>query len=399
MNGVVAVTVGAPLAAAMSALVTAGLLQWRRPQWFGGRLGRAAFVGLWLVLMPLVALLGLLLADGLAHPWRYAAQLGLASAVLARVAALPCKPRLHWLHSLIAFVAGATAAAAARLADPNSGNVGGLLVAATVLPSLVLLALFGSLQEATTSERRRHELARWGVVALLSGVFGGLLPSLNDRHQRVEAARPIVEAIARARRDAVLDLSQQRLDRLPDELSTLPELRLLDLTGCELPALSDGIAALTKLEELRLDRNALVDPAREIERIAKLPSLRVLRLGDNRLTSLPAAIGQARTLVELSLHHNQLTTLPDELFSLPALRVLQLGSELDGNRLAALPPAIERLESLEVLDLRNNPITALPVEIERLPRLKTLYLPESIGQAERARLAARLPRTTILPAP
>ena len=60
----------------------------------------------------------------------------------------------------------------------------------------------------------------------------------------------------------------------------------------------------------------------------------------------------------LSLHNNQLSTLPPEIGQLTALR-----SSLHDNQLTTLPPEIGPLAALRTLYLTGNQLTTLPPEI------------------------------------
>src|SRR5262245_56211538 len=95
---------------------------------------------------------------------------------------------------------------------------------------------------------------------------------------------------------AVLNFSGRDLDDLPEELFTIPR---------------GG-----RLEELNLWRNRITQlPAR----IGELRSLRVLIVADNLLTSLPKEIGRLACLETLDLGHNRLATVPEELGDLAGL--------------------------------------------------------------------------------
>ena len=67
---------------------------------------------------------------------------------------------------------------------------------------------------------------------------------------------------------------------------------------------------------------------------------------------------------------NQLTSLPESLFSLRNLKELYLNH----NKLTLIPESIGRLTSLEKLDLSFNNLTSLPESIFSLSNIKELYL-------------------------
>lgn len=92
----------------------------------------------------------------------------------------------------------------------------------------------------------------------------------------------------------------------------------------------------------------------------------------NRLTALPAALGQCGRLQELLLSFNALSALPACVYALPALAVLVASD----NKLAALDGAgVRRLTRLACLDLANNDLAAVPPELGLLAAsLKKLQL-------------------------
>ena len=155
----------------------------------------------------------------------------------------------------------------------------------------------------------------------------------------------------------------------------------LDLRSNKLTSLPAEIGQLTSLRVLDLDGNQLTSVPAEI---GQLTSLEWLNLWDNRLTSVPAEIGQLTSLRELFLHGNQLTSLPAEIGLITSLTYL----DLKGNRLTGLPAEIGQLTSLTYLNLTHNNLTSLPAEIGQLTSLTKLNLygnqltglPAEIGQ-------------------
>ena len=130
----------------------------------------------------------------------------------------------------------------------------------------------------------------------------------------------------------------------------------------------DGLTALTKLY---LNGNQLTSLPEGV--FSGLPALKVLALGgNNRLSSLPAGIFSGLSaLTELYLGDNGLTTLPEGIFSgLSSLKKLVLSH----NRLVSLPTdAFRGLSALTELWVYNNRLTGLPAgafsEVSALARL------------------------------
>jgi len=89
----------------------------------------------------------------------------------------------------------------------------------------------------------------------------------------------------------------------------------------------------------------------------------------------------------LQLHYKRLKKIPQKVFEMHNLRVLDLGR----NFIDSIPPEIGRLSRLEVLDLRRNRIRTVPREVGQLKNLRVLNLsrnpildlPDEIGTLSR----------------
>ena len=106
------------------------------------------------------------------------------------------------------------------------------------------------------------------------------------------------------------------------------------------------------------------------ENISSLQELRELYLHYNQLSSLPESLGSLQNLQELYLHYNQLSSLPESLGSLQNLQVL----DLRYNKLSSLPESLGSLKNLRELWLSNNQLSSLPKSISSLKNLKNFYL-------------------------
>ena len=99
--------------------------------------------------------------------------------------------------------------------------------------------------------------------------------------------------------------------------------------------------------------------------VGRLSALTVLDLGYSRLATL--------TMEQFYIYRNRLTSLPAEIGQLTALRELNL----EGNPLTSVPAEIGQLTSLRELNLNGNELTSLPAEIGQLTSLTDLYLREN----------------------
>lgn len=187
-----------------------------------------------------------------------------------------------------------------------------------------------------------------------------------------------------------LNLSNNRLESLPEDIGSLTGLQELFLQYNCLVALPDSICNLSNLVELDVKNNRLKTIP---SNVGDLKKLLLLSLTNNSIVELPPSIGNMEHIEELSLHANQLTQLPDELCRLKHLKILYSGEnhfltlpdqfgqltsleELDisGCELVSLPDSITNCTSLIRLWLSNNRLVALPLHMGRLTRLKELHL-------------------------
>ena len=115
-------------------------------------------------------------------------------------------------------------------------------------------------------------------------------------------------------------------------------------------------AQLPSLTDLDLTNNRM---ERLLEEIGQLVGLRRLILQSNRLELLPDEIGELTNLTQLDLRSNKLTALPPSIANLGELVKL----DLSYNQLTELPPAMCELTKLETFDLKNCPLITPPAPV------------------------------------
>ena len=104
-----------------------------------------------------------------------------------------------------------------------------------------------------------------------------------------------------------------------------------------------------------------------------MKSLEALSLHFNQLASLPPELGRLASLKYLGLWSNELTSVPPELGNLATL----VEMDLDRNRLTSVPREFSRLDSLEALWLAENELVSVPAELSQLGNLRFLFLSEN----------------------
>ena len=127
---------------------------------------------------------------------------------------------------------------------------------------------------------------------------------------------------------------------------------------------------MASLEALFLNGNRITSVPAELGQLA---NLQVVNLSGNRLTSVPGELGGLKSLEALSLHFNQLASVPAELGNLPSLQYLGLWS----NELTSVPAELGNLTNLLEMDLDENRLTLVPREFARLDSLAVLWLAEN----------------------
>ncbi|KAH3764342.1 Leucine-rich repeat protein SHOC-2 [Pelomyxa schiedti] len=170
-----------------------------------------------------------------------------------------------------------------------------------------------------------------------------------------------------------LKLSGNRIETLPDNISKLTKLTQLSVASNRLTQLPPAIGTLPCLRELILSNNALqLLP----NNIGQLSSLQQLFCDSNKLTEIPPSFGLLNGLTHLDLSYNKLTEFPQCLYTMSAVTSLKL-SENNISRFAEPHHLFSNLVSLSTLDLNGNELSTVPPELSSLPHLAFLHLSDN----------------------
>ncbi|OAE20078.1 hypothetical protein AXG93_789s1010 [Marchantia polymorpha subsp. ruderalis] len=187
-----------------------------------------------------------------------------------------------------------------------------------------------------------------------------------------------------------LSMKAFKIERLPESVCGLSNLRFLHLEAGNLLSLPDNFGNLKKLQQLKLVAQRLkelpasfgwLEDLRKVhldcdqlkclpETIGLLRQLQELNLGCDKLVSLPLSIGQLVALQDLSLRCNALEELPDPFGALVGLRKL----ELQCDELLHIPESIASLKQLRELILLCRKLRSLPQSFGELEALQDLCL-------------------------
>ena len=168
-----------------------------------------------------------------------------------------------------------------------------------------------------------------------------------------------------AMRLSVIEIRFNKLEKLPESVSTMKALHTVLLDFNSISAVPEALWQTSKeLYALSLSSNNLRDSVLDGVSI-NLPSLHFLLLANNSLSRLPPSF-QAEycpLLRVLGIAGNNFTTLPKHIGSFSRTLVqLYMGQ----NNVSSFPDGFDALAELNVLDMRNNSFSKLPGWFENM---------------------------------
>ena len=184
-----------------------------------------------------------------------------------------------------------------------------------------------------------------------------------------------------------LFLGNNKLTSLPAELGKIDTLKKLEIQDNKIKTLPDEFVGLLSLEHLKYDSNGLTKIP---DVVFKLDTLRILELNNNKLTELPAELGDLAELRDLRVQTNKLKTLPAAIGNLTELRVLKLDSnkltelpdELTGiymsgnDDLTSLPAGMGEMRSLREIGVPSV-VDSIPESFANLKKLEKYLQPHA----------------------
>lgn len=212
-----------------------------------------------------------------------------------------------------------------------------------------------------------------------------------------------------------LDLRDNKIQKLPDEISLLENLERLDITNNDISALPYVLGTMAPLKSLVLDGNPMRSIRRDIImrgtqqlkkylasrlsdderenlvegqvsktnvatpgdqqiRASDLYQMKSLDYSNKKVASIADDVVEAALeagVRDLNLSKNLLPDLPSNLIVLsPNLHLLNLGN----NKISKLNASVAKFKCLQLLDLRANQLCDLPSELSSLDSLRELVL-------------------------
>ena len=148
----------------------------------------------------------------------------------------------------------------------------------------------------------------------------------------------------------ILDLSNNRLNSLPDDFRRLTNLKAAFFFNNQFEEIPEVLAQCPQLSVIGFKSNRL----RRVSASALSPVIRWLILTDNQIEQLPPEIGTLGKLQKLMLAGNRLRSLPDEMAACQNLELIRLSA----NQLSSLPTWLLSLPRLAWLAYAGNPFCA-----------------------------------------
>ena len=199
------------------------------------------------------------------------------------------------------------------------------------------IAAFSSLKKLTNLDSL--ELIGCMLERIPSAVFSLVnLQELDLKDNKLTTVEEIL-SLQHCQRLVALRLWYNSISYIPEHVSKLQFLETLDVSWNKLQKLPSRLFYCTKLKHLDVSHT--------------------------QITVLPSEVNILQGLQFFSAAFNSLEVLPEELFSCKKLKTLVLGN----NRLINLSPRISNLTMLARLELKGNRIDALPDEIGDCPSL------------------------------
>lgn len=154
-------------------------------------------------------------------------------------------------------------------------------------------------------------------------------------------------------------------EKLYSDLHRYPNLTCLEFVGLEAPSIPEEVRFPDQISDWQWYACDRIGTIRNPQFYRSVKMVMVTGSPAD-LPEFLRDLKQAPALESLTLNGLGGGKLPDEIFELKQLRILDLGN----NDLTAIPETLSSLENLEYVYLHDNQLRKLPGALKRLPRLK-----------------------------
>jgi len=186
----------------------------------------------------------------------------------------------------------------------------------------------------------------------------------------------------------ILDLSNNRLNSLPDDFGRLTNLKAAFFFNNQFEEIPEVLAQCPQLSVIGFKSNQI----RRVSASALSPIIRWLILTDNQIEQLPPEIGTLSKLQKLMLAGNRLRSLPDEMADCQNLELIRLSA----NQLSSLPAWLLSLPRLAWLAYSGNPFAHAATAPQSIATIdwSDLTLGNTLGQGASGIISKGLWRVT-----
>ena len=216
---------------------------------------------------------------------------------------------------------------------------------------------------------------------------------LNLQHNNLFSVQRVFDAISNCEELVDLNLSYNMLNgRVPEAVKHLKRLKTINLRANMITGFAPEICECLMMEIFDTTNNKMTEVPETI--CEGCPSLKELRVGGNKLVSLPEGIGGLKALTHIDAAKNSIAVLPGAAIgTLQQLQFLNVAQ----NALTDIPEDIGVCENLSYLNISENQISIIPPSLfASMKNLEYLFayknkltsLPQELGSASKLRLAS-----------
>ena len=227
--------------------------------------------------------------------------------------------------------------------------------------------------------KMNHQLYKNIYLKKLTGIILLMTSSLYSYAQAEKIYTDLNEALKNPDNVYHITLNGHQLQNFPTQITQFTNLRTLDLSGSfanpgKITTIPKKISNLTHLLELKLRYNKIQHVPEELFELSRL---NILDLSANHLQNISTKIGKLTHLQYLDLSRNQIKDFPESITQLSQLKELNLSR----NKASHIPQQMHKLPAMQRLDISENKIISIPEGLGTLNQL--VFLDASNNQLKK----------------